>query len=288
MLLTWINAHPGCGTHEVTNQTPPLIDYDASDDAALVEGLHREGAGWYENDLRRVGRLAGGAQAQQWAAQANRYEPELATHDRFGHRIDEVDFHPAWHQLMNIAIAEGLGGAQWAEPRSGAHVARAAGDYVWGHTDSGHGCPVAKTYAVIPTELVQSFQHQLHRRRPRSRARLRVLPATPDSRKRAMIVRCETETDQRKTTSERSRSRSVPPEVIVIPCWFALNAGRPPAAAAVVADWCSIHGFGIQAVTQTHRSRSIDDARAMVIDCLRGHGVDVPDEVTITWTDNSH
>ncbi|MFF5259885.1 acyl-CoA dehydrogenase family protein [Actinomadura viridis] len=137
-------------THEVTNQAPPLAPYDASDDAALLEGLRREGAGWAEADVRRVGRMAGGPEAQQWGEDANRHEPSLRTHDRFGHRIDVVEFHPAWHQLMRVAVAEGLAGSVWASDRPGAHVARAATGLVWGHTEAGHACPMAMTYAVVP------------------------------------------------------------------------------------------------------------------------------------------
>ncbi|GAA3979663.1 DNA alkylation response protein [Actinomadura viridis] len=137
-------------THEVTNQAPPLAPYDASDDAALLEGLRREGAGWAEDDVRRVGRMAGGPEAQQWGEDANRHEPSLRTHDRFGHRIDEVEFHPAWHQLMRVAVAEGLAGSVWASDRPGAHVARTATGLVWGHTEAGHACPMAMTYAVVP------------------------------------------------------------------------------------------------------------------------------------------
>lgn len=137
-------------THDVTNQAPPLTPYDASEDAALLEGLRREGAGWAEEDVRRLGRVAGGEEAQLWGEQANRHEPELRTHDRFGNRIDEVDFHPSWHRLMGVAVAEGLGASPWADDRSGAHVARSAGGLVWGHTDAGHGCPTSMTYAAVP------------------------------------------------------------------------------------------------------------------------------------------
>ncbi|WP_112467430.1 acyl-CoA dehydrogenase family protein [Streptomyces triticisoli] len=149
-------AHaPSPSPHAVTNQAPPLAPYDASDDAALLEGLRREGAGWAEPDVRRLGALAGGEQAQEWAEQANRYEPELRTHDRYGNRIDEVDFHPAWHHLMRTAVAEGLAGAPWADDRPGAHVARTAGGLVWGHTDAGHGCPTSMTYAAVPALRAQ-------------------------------------------------------------------------------------------------------------------------------------
>ena len=137
-------------THTVTNQPPPLAPYDASADPALLEGLRREGAGWAEEQVRRLGLRAGSAEAQEWADLANRHEPVLRTHDRYGHRVDEVDFHPSWHHLMRTAVAEGLAGTPWAEDRPGAHVARTAGGLVWGHTDAGHGCPTSMTYAAIP------------------------------------------------------------------------------------------------------------------------------------------
>ncbi|MFF1308235.1 DNA alkylation response protein [Streptomyces sp. NPDC058307] len=137
-------------THAVTNQPVPLAPYDASDDPVLLEGLRREGADWAEEGLRRLGLRAGSAEAQEWADQANRHEPVLRTHDRYGNRVDEVDFHPSWHHLMRTAVAEGLAGTPWAEDRTGAHVARTAGGLVWGHTDAGHGCPTSMTYAAIP------------------------------------------------------------------------------------------------------------------------------------------
>ncbi|MGP4048102.1 acyl-CoA dehydrogenase family protein [Streptomyces sp. 2A115] len=137
-------------THDVANQAPPLAPYDSSQDAALLEGLRREGAGWAEDDIRRLGRRAGSEKAQLWGEQANRYEPELRTHDRFGNRIDEVEFHPSWHHLLGAAVSEGLAAAPWADGRPGAHVARTAGGLVWSHTDAGHGCPTSMTYAAVP------------------------------------------------------------------------------------------------------------------------------------------
>ncbi|MEU9573544.1 DNA alkylation response protein [Streptomyces massasporeus] len=148
--LDELQGHGGPGTHAVTNQAPPLTPYDASDDTALLEGLRREGAGWAEEDLRRLGRQAGSAQAQQWADLANRHEPELRTHDRYGNRVDEVEFHPSWHHLMRTAIGEGLAASPWADGRPGAHVVRSAGGLVWGHTEAGHGCPTSMTYAAVP------------------------------------------------------------------------------------------------------------------------------------------
>ncbi|PAZ15590.1 DNA alkylation response protein [Streptomyces sp. SA15] len=142
--------YEGSATHAVTNQPPPLAPYDASADTALLEGLRREGAGWAEEGIRRLGLRAGSAEAQEWADLANRHEPELRTHDRYGNRVDEIDFHPSWHHLMRAAVAEGLAGTPWAEDRAGAHVARTAGGLVWGHTEAGHGCPTSMTYAAIP------------------------------------------------------------------------------------------------------------------------------------------
>jgi putative acyl-CoA dehydrogenase len=137
-------------THEVTNQPRPLVGYDASEDPAMLSALHREGAGWAEDEVRRLGRLAGGEQAQENGRLANENPPRLRTHDRYGHRIDEVEFHPAWHELMRVAVTSGLHAAPWRDDRPGAHVARAAAFYVWGQTDAGHGCPISMTYSIVP------------------------------------------------------------------------------------------------------------------------------------------
>ncbi|MFI7386317.1 acyl-CoA dehydrogenase family protein [Streptomyces sp. NPDC049813] len=143
-------SRPTAVTHDVTNQPPPLTGHDAADDPVLIEGVRREGAEWSLDDLHRVGRRAVSEEVQRWADEANRHEPALRTHDRYGHRIDEVDFHPAYHSLMDVAVGEGLAGAAWADPRAGAHVARAAAFMVWSGTEAGHGCPVSMTYAVVP------------------------------------------------------------------------------------------------------------------------------------------
>lgn len=149
-MTTSPHSNPTARTHEVTNQVPPLVGHDVAEDPVLLEGVRREGADWYLDDLHRIGRLAGSEQVQQWADQANRHEPELRTHDRYGNRIDEVEFHPAYHALMDVALREGLAGAPWADDRPGAHVARAAGFMVWSSAEAGHGCPVSMTYAVVP------------------------------------------------------------------------------------------------------------------------------------------
>ena len=133
------------------NQPPPLVDYNLFDaDAPLREALEREGGAWAQDLVRELGRLAGTEEAIKWGFQANANPPQLRTHDRFGNRIDEVEFHPAWHQLMQVAIGHGLHALPWREPRAGAHAARAAAFYVWSQVEGGHGCPVSMTYAVIP------------------------------------------------------------------------------------------------------------------------------------------
>ncbi|MEU0540158.1 acyl-CoA dehydrogenase family protein [Nocardia sp. NPDC005978] len=150
-------------THEVFNQVPNLVPFDNSRNPALLEGLHREGAGWAESEVRTLGALAGGARAQEWGRLANDHPPVLRTHDRYGHRIDEVEFHPHWHDLMRVAVEHGLHGSPWQDPRPGAHVARAAKFYTWGIADAGHMCPISMTYAVIPAlrhnpELAATFE----------------------------------------------------------------------------------------------------------------------------------
>ncbi|MCU1641864.1 MAG: alkylation response protein [Nocardia sp.] len=137
-------------THDVFNQVPNLVPFDNSRNPALLEGLHREGAGWAEGEVRELGALAGGVEAQEWGRVANENPPILHTHDRYGNRIDEVEFHPYWHELMNVAVTHGLHGSPWQDDRPGVHTARAAKFSVWGSSDAGHMCPISMTYAVVP------------------------------------------------------------------------------------------------------------------------------------------
>jgi putative acyl-CoA dehydrogenase len=137
-------------THAVTNQPPPLTGYDAAEDAALLGALRRDGAAWAEAEVRDLGRLAGSEHVQEQGRLANEYAPKLRTHDRYGHRIDEVEFHPAWHDLMATAIGHGLHATPWQQRQPGAHLARAAKFYVWGQAEAGHLCPVSMTYASVP------------------------------------------------------------------------------------------------------------------------------------------
>ncbi|MGW1769899.1 acyl-CoA dehydrogenase family protein [Streptomyces sp. NPDC002073] len=137
-------------THEVTNQVPPHHGYDVAADPALLEAVSREGAGWALPELHELGTLAGSEQAADWGRVVNENPPVLRTHDRYGHRIDEVEFHPYWHELMRTAVSHGLHAAPWADDRPGAHVARAAKFLVWGQVEAGHSCPVSMTYAAVP------------------------------------------------------------------------------------------------------------------------------------------
>jgi putative acyl-CoA dehydrogenase len=137
-------------THEILNQVPPLAGYDVSADDALRAAVGREGAGWAAAELSELGWLAGAPATQELARLANVCPPQLRTHDARGYRIDEVEFHPAYHQLMTTAVGHGLHAAPWADSRPGAHVARAAKFYLWTQAEAGHGCPISMTYASLP------------------------------------------------------------------------------------------------------------------------------------------
>ncbi len=137
-------------THEVLNQVAPLAGHDIADDPALLAALGREGAPWAAAELHELGRLAGAAGTQQQARLANENPPVLRSHDSRGNRIDEVEFHPAWHALLETAVRRGLHAAPWTDASPGSHVARAAKFYVWTQAEGGHGCPVSMTYAAVP------------------------------------------------------------------------------------------------------------------------------------------
>lgn len=138
-------------THEVTNQSEPLIDFNVF---ATDLGLHEAAAQVVDQAalvrLAKIGERAGSTEVNKWADQADANRPELKTHDRFGNRIDEVEFHPAWHELMREAVSAGLAGAAWDSPNPNPHSERAAGFLTWYQTESGHGCPISMSYAVVP------------------------------------------------------------------------------------------------------------------------------------------
>src|SRR5579872_2303651 len=139
-------------THRVDNQPPPLVPFDAwATDLPLREAVSREGGGWAGADLAEYGRRVGGDLAEAGFA-ANENRPKLRAFDRYGHRIDEVEFHPAYHRLMAEAIARGVPSFGWRhEGQPGAQVARMALAYLHNQADQGTGCPLTMTYACVPT-----------------------------------------------------------------------------------------------------------------------------------------
>jgi putative acyl-CoA dehydrogenase len=143
-------------THAVENQPPPLENYNLYEgDNALSEAFRREAHGAKDTGLRSLGRLAGQPEIIELGFAANEHPPELRTHDRFGHRIDEVRFHPAWHQLMYHAAEYGMHAAPWEDDTPYPHVHRAAKFFVWSQVESGHGCPISMTYASVPALRAQ-------------------------------------------------------------------------------------------------------------------------------------
>ncbi|MEV6051393.1 acyl-CoA dehydrogenase family protein [Streptomyces sp. NPDC052107] len=142
----------GTSTHTVTNQPPPLVGYDVfTADRALVGAVERHTGpdvlDEVRSELSALGHAAGSAQVQEWGVQANEHPPRLRTHDRYGHRIDEVDFHPAWHRLLGKGVSAGLTGA-WTRPSG--HVRRAAAFLVWTQVEAGNCCPLSMTHAAVP------------------------------------------------------------------------------------------------------------------------------------------
>lgn len=150
-------------THEVTNQVPPMPEHDASDYAVYTEALQRHGVAPEARDrVREVGRAAGSVEAAELGILAERHHPVLHTHDRYGHRIDRVEYDPAYHALMRQAVAFGLHGSPWASSSPTAHLERATALSAWMQTDAGHVCPISMTYAAVPAlrvdpEVAETF-----------------------------------------------------------------------------------------------------------------------------------
>ncbi len=142
----------GAETHKVENVPPRLENYNLyRQDVALQEAVKREGGAWAEAELTEYGALVGRPDIIELGYQANENKPVLRTHDRHGHRVDQVSFHPAYHQLMTMAIENGLHSSPWTEPKAGAQVVRAAKYYLHTQVEAGHGCPITMTYACIPS-----------------------------------------------------------------------------------------------------------------------------------------
>ena len=139
------------GTHEVFNQPPPLEDDDLyRGDRALIDAVESHGGGWARERLERAGAELGSAHVRELGRLANRHTPELHTHDRFGHRIDEVEYHPAWHEVLALALRHEIHALPWREARPGAHVARSALHSMLSQVESGSCCPVTMTFACVP------------------------------------------------------------------------------------------------------------------------------------------
>ena len=138
-------------THEVFNQAPPFGDVNLfRADPALQEALAREGAGWAASELAALGERLGRFEVLDLARLANAHGPRLVGFDRSGRRIDEVEFHPAWHALMTLMIGAGAHSKPWTDPRPGAQVARACAYLLFGQVENGAQCPVTMTYAAVP------------------------------------------------------------------------------------------------------------------------------------------
>jgi putative acyl-CoA dehydrogenase len=138
-------------THVVTNQPPPLSGHDVfSTDAALRDAVERHGEQWAVAEVAELGQMAGDPSWQDRGRMANENPPVLRTHDRYGQRLDVVEYHPAYHELMAVSVGHGLAGAPWGDQRPGAHVARAAKVITWYQVDGGHICPISMTYSVVP------------------------------------------------------------------------------------------------------------------------------------------
>jgi putative acyl-CoA dehydrogenase len=147
----------GATTHDVTNQPPALYGYNLFEaSATLRQTLDAFGAPGARNELLELGALAGSEQTIGWGFDANRNPPILRAFDRFGHRIDEVEYHPSYHKLMEVAVARGLYASSWRNPVPGAQVARAAAFFLWSQVEAGHGCPISMTHASIPALRVQA------------------------------------------------------------------------------------------------------------------------------------
>ena len=176
-------------THEVMNQPGSLEERDLySADKPLSEAVRVFGADWAGDHLRQTGTLVGSARVQHLARQANRHLPELRTHDRFGHRVDVIEFHPAYHELMGLILGSETHSFAWTRERPGTHVGRAALSYLWNQGENGICCPIGMTFASIaalrhePALLAESgTADQSTRLRSTSRSTRRKSPASPSA-----------------------------------------------------------------------------------------------------------
>ncbi|GAB2899314.1 acyl-CoA dehydrogenase family protein [Microbulbifer echini] len=148
------HLHPSThtATHIVSNQVSPLCGHNLyAGDQALIDNTHLNGGHWAENDLQRYGEVCGRPEMIERGYAANEFKPIFESHDRIGNRIDLVRYHPSYHQLMQLALSEGLHSSPWTTPRPGANVTRAAKNYLHCQLEAGHSCPVTMTFASVPS-----------------------------------------------------------------------------------------------------------------------------------------
>lgn len=146
----------GYATHEVMNQAAPLVGHNAfTGDRLLTEIVRRENIAWAGDLLTDAGKTVASASVARLARDANRHGPELKSHDRFGNRIDQIELHPAWHELMTLAIGHGTHSLAWTAKQPGAHVARGMLSYLWNQGENGICCPIGMTYSAIPALRLQ-------------------------------------------------------------------------------------------------------------------------------------
>lgn len=141
---------------EVINQPPPLENYNIfSSDIALQEAVKREGSAWIAEKAQKFGEICGSAEFLKFGELANRFAPILKTHDRFGHRIDEVEFHPAYHELMKFGVENETHSLPWTSEKKGSNVARACLMFLRHQTEEGTSCPLTMTFAAVPSLQIQ-------------------------------------------------------------------------------------------------------------------------------------
>ncbi|MFD4470339.1 acyl-CoA dehydrogenase family protein [Rhodococcus sp. NPDC058505] len=164
-------APSGFRTHEVFNQAPPRVDVNEyTSNGPLVEGVAHYDADWAQQELTEVGALVGTESFQHDAELANTITPEFHSHDKWGNRIDEVEFHPAYHRIIGAAVSHGAHTSAWADPKPGANVARAASFMMFAQIEPGHSCPISMTHSVVPAlaefspELSQLWLPRLYAR----------------------------------------------------------------------------------------------------------------------------
>lgn len=146
----------GYATHEVLNQAHPFTGHNAmTEDALLGEIAERESLGWARPQLEKAGATVGSEHVAQLARLANRHTPELRTHDRYGNRIDQIEFHPSWHELMGLAIGDGMHSLSWTADKPNRHVARGVLSYLWNQGENGICCPLGMTYSAVPALRLQ-------------------------------------------------------------------------------------------------------------------------------------